>query len=87
MPARRFKGSLEALTPRTTSMARTVEMFDKPPRATPRVMMHWDDAGADGKGHFTCKTCSYHSWYSDCSESDFRRGIPCPNCNPTDAPK
>lgn len=62
-------------------MPRTAEMFTKLPRAKPRVMMHWDDAGADNGGHFVCARCKYHSWYFDCSAADFKRGIPCPTCN------
>lgn len=60
------------------------QMFAPPPkqpRAKPRVMMHWDDAGVDKGGHFVCARCKYHSWYFDCSAADFKRGIPCPTCN------
>jgi len=56
-------------------------MFDKPPRAAPRVMMHWDDAGMDARGHFVCRVCKYAAWYRDCTATDFKRGIPCPMCN------
>ena len=60
---------------------RTAEMFEKPPRAAPRVMMHWDDAGADAMGHFVCPKCKYAEWYHHCTETDFKKGIPCPKCN------
>jgi hypothetical protein len=62
-------------------MSRTAEMFAKLPRALPRVMMHWDDAGADQGGHFVCRRCKHAAWYFGCSEKEFKRGIPCPNCN------
>lgn len=68
-------------------MSRTAEMFLKQPRAKARVMMHWDDAGADNGGHFVCPRCKYASWYFDCSTTDFKRGIACPNCNPERHPK
>ena len=73
-------------------MPRTVEMFDKPPRARPRVMMHWDDAGHDGNspmGNFVCKRCGHRAGWLCCDENEMRRGVPCPNCSaePQPAPQ
>ena len=73
-------------------MASTLEMFEKspkPPRAAPRVMMHWDDAGyADGLiGNFFCQRCGHRAGWLKASVEEMRRGVPCPNCNPTTADK
>lgn len=65
-------------------MARTADMFEKPPRARPRVMMHWDDAGHSGAspmGNFVCKGCGYRAGWLEASETEMRRGVPCPHCN------
>jgi hypothetical protein len=68
-------------------MNRTAEMFPK--ISTPRrVLMHCEDTGSNGPGrmgHFRCRACGHEGWYRDCSMTDIRRGIPCPNCNPTPA--
>lgn len=63
--------------------ARTAEMFEKPPRARPRVMMHWDDAGytTGPIGDFHCVRCGHRAGWLLATEEEVRRGIPCPNCN------
>jgi len=62
-------------------VSRTAEMFEKLPRALPRVMMHPDDFGPERMAHFHCKKCGHADWYTECTLTDYRRGIPCPNCN------
>lgn len=63
------------------------ELFEdlpKPPRARPRVMMHWDDAGHSGSGpmgNFFCKRCGYRAGWLEASEAEMRRGVECPHCN------
>lgn len=65
-------------------MARTAEMFEKPPRAKPRVMMKADDHGEfpDGReaAHFVCATCGYKEWLA-CTRIEGRRGMACETCN------
>jgi hypothetical protein len=66
-------------------MSRTAEMFSKLPRAKPRVMMHWLDAGHDGEsalGNFQCPKCHFVAGWIRATETEMRRGVPCPNCNP-----
>ncbi len=55
----------------------------KPPRAKPRVMMHMIDAGwAVGSiGRFKCGQCGHDSDWIDATDTDLRRGVPCPACN------
>lgn len=63
-------------------MARTAEMFEKPPLVR-RVLMHWDDAGHDGgspMGNFVCRRCGHRAGWLVCSEAEMR-GVPCPKCN------
>lgn len=65
--------------------SRTLELFEKPPRAKPRVLMHSDDHGVlpDGSGecaHFVCAKCGENDWFG-CTRTEARRGIPCPKCN------
>lgn len=66
-------------------MASALKLFDfRRPR---RVMARCVDAGSNGPGrmgHFVCK-CGFDEWHSDCKANEIRRGIPCPNCNPTTA--
>lgn len=67
-----------------TRTERTTEMFEKLPRARPRVMMHWDDAGHDGNGpigNFRCAHCGHRAGWLRATESEMRRGVPCPVCN------
>lgn len=59
----------------------------KPPRAKPRVMMHWDDCGGqdDVMGHFFCKKCGHAPGWLVCTYEELRRGMPCPKCNDSDS--
>lgn len=70
----------------------TLELFDKPPRRRPRVMMHVLDAGSSGccdeagssieVACFRCRHCGYESdWIRIRNLSDGKRGHPCPRCN------
>jgi DNA-directed RNA polymerase subunit RPC12/RpoP len=55
-----------------------------------RVMMHWDDAGHSGSspmGNFFCTRCGHRAGWLEASATEMRRGVPCPNCNPTTADK
>lgn len=66
------------------------QMFTMPPklpRAKPRVMMHFNDAGHDGEsalGNFQCDRCRFVAGWVRATETEMRRGIPCPNCNAED---
>ena len=53
------------------------------PRAKRRVLMHFTDAGP---GHpnwarFKCAKCGHETETHTASDSDLRRGTPCPRCN------
>jgi hypothetical protein len=67
--------------------ARQAELFARPPRQRPRVMMHVVDAGnAAGAGKiiiFVCRSCGYSTnWIEDTKTvSENKRGMPCPQCN------
>lgn len=71
-------------------MGRTLEMFDKPPRAKRRVLMYVCDAGDCACGmddessaivQFSCKRCGHVSeWMRGLSIAEAKRGIPCPEC-------
>lgn len=68
-------------------MASQPDMFPtaKPPRAKPRVLMHFTDAGYSSCGTmatFKCDRCGYESEWMDCrNDTEVKRGLPCPNCN------
>lgn len=62
------------------------------PRRTRRVLMHAADVGqAPGLmpgwrttkgGHFLCGQCGHDAgWCFDMTDTEIRRGIPCPVCN------
>lgn len=59
------------------------DLFHKPPRRKPRVLMRVTDAG-DRYIEFTCARCghveAYHGDTGTVSEN--KRGRPCPVCNP-----
>ncbi|WP_419737721.1 hypothetical protein [Ruegeria sp.] len=69
-----------------------------PPPRMRRVMMHADDRGqapglmpgwrtAKG-GHFTCGRCGHEAgWLFDMTDSEVRRGVPCPVCNDPAPPR
>ena len=64
-----------------------LEMFAKPPRATPLKRAHVSDA-VKGQGdfpyggQFTCARCTWESdWLCFDTISEMKRGIPCPKCN------
>lgn len=68
------------------------DLFGRPPRRRRRVMMHAIDHGrapgvmpgwrtAKG-GHFKCARCGHDGgWLFDMTDSEVRRGVPCPVCN------
>ena len=62
------------------------DLFPRPARAKPRVLMHFIDVGhMDGAGdvaHFVCPRCKHDAGWPPASASEIRRGVPCPNCNP-----
>lgn len=67
-------------------MARALEMFPRPPRKNPRVMMRVTDAGlSPGGDHiatFECARCGAKTGWLVCGGvTDVRRGEPCPQCN------
>jgi predicted Zn-ribbon and HTH transcriptional regulator len=72
-------------------MSLTLEMFAKPPRKKPRVMMHVTDAGTSGLrdeegeielAEFRCGRCGYETdWERVYTPTEVRRGHPCPRCN------
>ena len=63
------------------------DLFPKPPRRAPRVLMHVIDAGHQGGKpivRLECKKCSYVSpWLQVDTVTEAKRGIPCPKCNPS----
>lgn len=71
---------------------RQLDLFGKPARRPPRVMMHATDAGqAPGMmpgwrrptgGYFVCGRCGHDAgWLFDMTFNEVRRGVPCPICN------
>jgi DNA-directed RNA polymerase subunit RPC12/RpoP len=61
--------------------ARQLELLQKPPRRSPRVLMHVCDAG-DDVVQFRCSTCGCRSkWLTGMSVTEAKRGLPCPKCN------
>lgn len=69
----------------------TIDMFAdlKPPRATPRRLMHVCDAG-DGccenetpiSVRYACARCGHETeWVNATTVTEAKRGIPCPHCN------
>jgi hypothetical protein len=50
-----------------------------------RVLMHFTDVGyIDGLGQaatFACKRCGFKSDWQGASDTEIRRGVPCPSCN------
>lgn len=62
-------------------MARTAEMFAKPPRIK---RMHVIDAGhieGERAARFYCERCETETGWYACGLTEARRGIPCPECN------
>lgn len=55
----------------------------RPPRRARRVLMHFDDVGvALGQiATFTCRKCGYDSGWLVSTDTEVRRGKPCPRCN------
>lgn len=68
-------------------MARTLELFEKPARAKPRVLMHVIDAGDNERGdkqlaRLRCGKCgSETEWLEFDSVTAAKRGLPCEACN------
>lgn len=66
---------------------RTGDLFSSatPPRRKPRVLMHFTDAGyVDGLGGaatFECRRCGHETDWLAATDTEIRRGIPCPVCN------
>ena len=68
------------------SAARQLDMFPKPKRRSPRVMMHLYDAGGCDDGTlvcYRCERCGHDSGWviEDRPPSAIMRGAPCPKCN------
>lgn len=67
--------------------ARALDLFPgtKPPHSKPRVMMHGVDFGYDGDitlAHMVCPKCGHDAgWLMFDTDTDARRGAPCPKCN------
>lgn len=67
----------------------TLDLFPKPPRKAPRVLMHVIDAGNSCDADFPmwvkvkCKKCGDEAEYVHQTISEVKRGIACPNCNAT----
>lgn len=66
------------------------DMFPKPPRKKPRVLMHVEDAGGSCSGGsedtglwvlMKCATCGYGEERYDLSVTEAKRGTACPKCN------
>lgn len=58
----------------------------KPPRAKPRVLMHFADVGNGAASEliatFSCRRCGYESeWLICANATEVRRGKACPVCN------
>lgn len=73
-------------------MPRTLDLFERPPRAKPKKLMHVSDAGevqcgaAEDLGkplvRFMCARCEYETdWFVVDTVTEAKRGIPCPKCN------
>jgi hypothetical protein len=73
-------------------MVRQPDLFGVPPKQPRLVRMHAVDVGqAPGMmpgwrtatgGKFTCRKCGHDAgWLFDITETEIRRGLPCPNCN------
>lgn len=62
----------------------------KPPRAAPRVLMHFHDVGLREDGEqialFACTRCGHESNWIPATDTEVRRGIPCPICNASTSP-
>lgn len=63
----------------------TASLFDHLPRTRKRrVMMHVVDAGP-GAVQLKCRRCGHDTgwvlWRPELTISDYKRGLPCPNCN------
>lgn len=69
------------------------DLFPKPPRKPPRVLMHVADAGNsdDPEAPYWCEmkcgTCGHREEWKFDTVTAARRGIPCSKCNPQELPK
>lgn len=73
----------------------SVDLLGPIPRKPRRIMMHAVDIGqapgmmpgwtsANG-GKFVCRLCGHDAgWLSNMTETEIRRGVPCPVCNEAD---
>lgn len=65
--------------------ARQPDLFHRPPRQPARKLMHFRDVGyIDGVGTaavFGCHRCGHETDWTPATDTEVRRGIPCPNCN------
>lgn len=63
------------------------DLFPRPARATPRVLMHFVDVGhMDGAGdaaRFVCRKCGHDAGWMPATLAEIRRGVPCPVCAPS----
>lgn len=68
-------------------MARQAQLFPKPPRKKPRVMMRAIDAGGNFPGenygvHWQCVKCDHDDgWHGYKTFTESKQGEPCPQCN------
>lgn len=67
------------------------DLFPKPPRRKPRVLMHVSDGG-DSSVELRCAKCGHEERFScrpkenrfgdeDLTVTEAKRGVPCPKCN------
>lgn len=61
------------------------DLFPKPPRRRPRVLMHVIDAGYADKwvwARFRCGKCGTETeWLTVDTVAEAKRGLPCERCN------
>ena len=75
------------MKPARCSIGITPDLFPgtKPARARPRKLMHfWDVGYIDGVGTaavFRCRRCGHETDWTPATDTEIRRGVPCPNCN------
>lgn len=55
------------------------------PAAPRRVLAHATDAG-EFRGHFECRRCGFDLGWLSATDTEVRRGVPCPRCNPPGTP-
>lgn len=71
--------------------ANSMDLFGKATRSKPRVLMHFTDVGCGAADEllatFSCRKCGHESGWMICAnETEVKRGLPCPVCNPATNP-